>query len=602
MARYGTVVNPGVGGLPSRLKHVIGDPDSPSGLVFGEGRQLPGRGATIVAAPSRKLPSGLVVRVTAVRRQGADRVLLTAPVPILEAVPAFDVRGEVPMRPRHEPKTSSSARSTALRRCDGPNLFDYGGRLDEFTLRRASASSWPPQMSFTVAVRPRLWFGAKAVAAGVSCEWKLVSLPHWQGFIPTPIPGVAIPVFASIPVDAKAIVEGSLEAFRLNVASTSVLDLKLGNTNRFGFHQEGSNVWVDGVMKVSGSAELSATVKLKMGVGNPNIGDLHVSAGFGPRARWSSGACGVNLDLGSFSAGARIWKLKVGTPSWSPFSINLWKDCRAEDGSSGGASSGGGSGGGAPSGGAPGGTFTAITAGANHNCGVRADATAVCWGSNAHGQTNTPASTFSQISAGSFHTCALRENGTAMCWGLDSHGQSSPPSGAFTQISAGGNHTCALRAGGAAVCWGSNVSGESSPPSGAFTTVRAGGAHTCGLRTDGSVVCWGNTFGDPPGGAFSGIGAGAAHTCGLKADGTAVCWGYNSDGQASPPGGTFSEISGGSLNTCGLRTDGTAVCWGNDSHGQSSPPSGHFVQISVGATHACALRTDGTAVCWGFAP
>jgi hypothetical protein len=174
---------------------------------------------------------------------------------------------------------------------------------------------------------------------------------------------VAIPVFASIPVDAKAIVEGSLEAFRLNVASTSVLDLKLGNTNRFGFHQEGSNVWVDGVMKVSGSAELSATVKLKMGVGNPNIGDLHVSAGFGPRARWSSGACGVNLDLGSFSAGARIWKLKVGTPSWSPFSINLWKDCRAEDGSSGGASSGGGSGGGAPSGGAPGGTFTAIAAG-----------------------------------------------------------------------------------------------------------------------------------------------------------------------------------------------------------------------------------------------
>ena len=70
--------------------------------------------------------------------------------------------------------------------------------------------------------------------------------------------------------------------------------------------------------------------------------------------------------------------------------------------------------------------------------------------------TNTPArGSFTEISSGANHVCGLRANGAIACWGSNASGQATPPSaGKFTSISSGDAHTCALRDDGAVVCWG----------------------------------------------------------------------------------------------------------------------------------------------------
>ena len=63
---------------------------------------------------------------------------------------------------------------------------------------------------------------------------------------------------------------------------------------------------------------------------------------------------------------------------------------------------------------------------------------------------------FTQISSGANHACGLRANGSIACWGSNVFGQATPPAtGVFTSISSGDAHTCALRNDGAVVCWGS---------------------------------------------------------------------------------------------------------------------------------------------------
>ena len=63
---------------------------------------------------------------------------------------------------------------------------------------------------------------------------------------------------------------------------------------------------------------------------------------------------------------------------------------------------------------------------------------------------------FTQISSGANHACGLRANGSIACWGSNVFGQATPPTtGVFTSISSGDAHTCALRNDGAVVCWGS---------------------------------------------------------------------------------------------------------------------------------------------------
>lgn len=170
--------------------------------------------------------------------------------------------------------------------------------------------------------------------------------------------------------------------------------------------------------------------------------------------------------------------------------------------------------------------FVSISVGIRHACGRRQDNTVACWGDNYDyygyceadqygmplcgfeaqgdyiGQAESPAGEFIAVSAGAFHNCALRPNGSAECWGRNFSGQATPPPTAFVAISAGHSHTCGLQADGEVQCWGGVSIGPAQDvesgadfvravPPGPFATISAGEGYTCGVRTNSVIKCWG---------------------------------------------------------------------------------------------------------------
>lgn len=219
-----------------------------------------------------------------------------------------------------------------------------------------------------------------------------------------------------------------------------------------------------------------------------------------------------------------------------------------------------------------------------YTCGITRVA-ALCWGYNNVGQlgnattvaSSVPAPvagghTFTSLSAGGQHACGITKSGQALCWGGNLSGQLGngtttgssipvPVSGGYTfiSISAGVTHTCGVTRDGLALCWGDGPLlgiGNFVPPSSVpvatsggytFTSVSAGGQHTCGITKGGQVLCWGrndvgqlgNGFGQayglpvPVAGGFraGSISAGSEHNCGVSSTIGTWCWGRNANGQ-----------------------------------------------------------------------
>jgi alpha-tubulin suppressor-like RCC1 family protein len=194
-------------------------------------------------------------------------------------------------------------------------------------------------------------------------------------------------------------------------------------------------------------------------------------------------------------------------------------------------------------------TFASLTAGFMHTCGVTSSGAAYCWGlaevgALGDGQSNPtcygfmafpdePCSkspvtvagglTFTSLTAGFGHTCGLTPGGAAYCWGDNTSGQLGDGSMTrrftpvavaggltFASLTAGQLHTCGLTSGGAAYCWGDNIHGELGDGSTTqcltpvavtggltFASLMAGWTHTCGLTSGGVAYCWGdNTYGE----------------------------------------------------------------------------------------------------------
>lgn len=172
-------------------------------------------------------------------------------------------------------------------------------------------------------------------------------------------------------------------------------------------------------------------------------------------------------------------------------------------------------------------SFVKVTAGAVHSCGLTATGDAYCWGGDGVGQLGngsaglslTPVAvslpagvSFSDLTSGDSHTCGLTAAGEAYCWGEDGqHQLGNGPAGSsdvpdavilpagesFAFITAGAFHTCALTSTGEPYCWGIVVDGEElqavALPAGVsgFVRLAAGIDHTCGLTSMGSAYCWG---------------------------------------------------------------------------------------------------------------
>ncbi len=187
-------------------------------------------------------------------------------------------------------------------------------------------------------------------------------------------------------------------------------------------------------------------------------------------------------------------------------------------------------------------TFTSVSAGWLHACAVTQVGSTYCWGYNGEGELGDGTTTdrltpvavvmpagvsFTSVSVGRAHTCGLTPGGVAYCWGYNLRGRLGDgtttnrptptavvmPAGAtFASMSVGWDHTCGVTPAPIAFCWGRNVWGT------------VGDGTTTDRHTPVAVLM-------PAGVTFTRLAAGFAHTCALTPAGAAYCWGVNDDGR-----------------------------------------------------------------------
>jgi len=281
--------------------------------------------------------------------------------------------------------------------------------------------------------------------------------------------------------------------------------------------------------------------------------------------------------------------------------------------------------------------------------------------------------TFSKLTLGLQHTCGITTEGDAYCWGTDGMlgdgtvMQRDRPSKVvggrrYFDISTGSGETCALATDSTTYCWGVGGPGNNGLEPVLVSSIKfqaislgAYGLNKCAMTSEGDVYCWGtNVYGQVGDGTLSPVAApkrvstpraaraistlGGAHACLLAETGEAYCWGYNGQGQlgiadtaytCSPvlacafpnsmvvKGGlTFTSVSTGGGSTCGLTPSHAAYCWGSDLGGNSaadtcipiipcnpSPKlvagSRSYASITSGIDVTCAITIESDAYCWG---
>jgi Regulator of chromosome condensation (RCC1) repeat len=282
---------------------------------------------------------------------------------------------------------------------------------------------------------------------------------------------------------------------------------------------------------------------------------------------------------------------------------------------------------------------TSVAVGDGFACALASGGQAFCWGDNFAGQlgigtvggdmTSVPqpvegALSFDTLSASGSHLCGLTADGTAYCWGSNMSGESgSETAGApvpvptpvqtalrFTQVSSeglghGDGSTCAITSAGEAWCWGDNKYGKlgdgtttaSAIPvrvesDVSFTRIESGYFHVCATAEAGELYCWGEQESDP--GPFNARPAGIYLPLPVS------------------EGFMFEDLSMGRNFTCGLAPEGRVLCWGSDifgSLGSDVPESAVPLEVEGGIAFRSvspasmeenhALSADGTLYRWG---
>ena len=255
----------------------------------------------------------------------------------------------------------------------------------------------------------------------------------------------------------------------------------------------------------------------------------------------------------------------------------------------------------------PEGAFSAVSAGEAHTCGLRSNGDVACWGHTADpdhirenyvdppqdpGRVEPPEGTFSALSAGSFHTCGIRPGGDAECWpswGVEGdldYRVTFPVVSAFAER---GALNVPLSNPLAPV---GNSPGRASSAAGATVTHSAGAALTCGPDSRRERGCWAHgsasftalrnaLWVETPQGAPGAPRTGTPDACDADRGGDAECspswdardYGWTpvdspvslpavwKDSRVEPLPGPFVSLSTGWIHSCGIRPDNTIDCW-----------------------------------------
>jgi alpha-tubulin suppressor-like RCC1 family protein len=296
-----------------------------------------------------------------------------------------------------------------------------------------------------------------------------------------------------------------------------------------------------------------------------------------------------------------------------------------------------------------------ITAGAYHNCALRTDQTVWCWGANSNSQLGSGATLnrsvaekvaglpgdITSIAAGYYHQCALRSNGKAYCWGLNNYGQlgtDNVDSGrtpqpvfpnvnnfpALSSVAAGFNHSCGVvKSDGTVRCWGENNAGQLGNGSTADSitpvtvladigslanvkTIAMGSEHSCAVLADQSIKCWGgNIWGQ------LGDGTKQSRNKAVSVRNVAGTGSLAGVAQVSIARDADPNIES-ATNTCVILIAGPSLCWGNNSHGQlgdgtvtssttavATKGLSNSTSLAMGWSQGCASQQDGELRCWG---
>ncbi|WP_374033671.1 hypothetical protein ACES2I_13190 [Bdellovibrio bacteriovorus] len=274
--------------------------------------------------------------------------------------------------------------------------------------------------------------------------------------------------------------------------------------------------------------------------------------------------------------------------------------------------------------------YNSVSAGAFTTCGILTSGLVKCWGDNEYGQIGDGTSgmwddraaptavsdsdTYSVVSVGYGHVCGVLVSGGIKCWGNNEYGQVGDGTTTSrivpTPISDADTYVMVFSSRGKFYGWPDyNIYDQS-----------------CGVTSAGVVKCWGYSLGLVPeqkiNGQFVSVVTGLSRHCAVDVNGVAQCWGAPSeialgdalDGRLTSPvlnptltadTTLYDSISGSALNRCGISiTGGELRCWGVRG-GQEKDMSilmnagDQYVKVAAGSSHSCGITSTGTAKCWG---
>lgn len=315
-ARYGTIRNPGVKTLRAKVIGVVGNPLRPRGLVV-RGRQLYRPGIVLSGQPSASLPRGLLARVKGSRRRGKVTRLALRSASIYEVAPNMHFRTRLHVR-------GSATTSASLSCAGGSGVTPFIRISDAMADGSWTTSRVWPFGEIKTGARVNLAFdvGAGVDVASVlggSCQ---LTLPGFtlQGFAGgIPIYGSIKPVLVgSAGVGARLKAEGKV---RITAGATiSAVPPSAAPSVGIGAPQF---VFSDEVFADVG---LGFGIRSEIGLGVDDVANLHAAFGNNLEFNVGGGACRWDLRLGTFSAGGKLGRFGISTPSTPPlYQHNLWQ-------------------------------------------------------------------------------------------------------------------------------------------------------------------------------------------------------------------------------------------------------------------------------------